>query len=183
MSKKPVPHPILTTPRLRLRRFRESDAAAMHVCYGDADVMRYWDTLPHTRMIESERVVRYAIDCTPAYYRSWAVADAATDDCLGLVNYHDGHIRSRRATIGYMITPARQRQGIGREAVSAVIEHCFHDLKLHRLMAVIRPLNLASRALVEGLGFRCEGTLRENTRVGEVWWDDVVYGLLADDWA
>ncbi len=30
------------------------------------------------------RTVRSLIDCTPSYYRFWAVADAGTDRCLGL---------------------------------------------------------------------------------------------------
>src|SRR4051812_9637275 len=76
----------------------------------------------HTRRIETERAVRNSIDCTPSYYRVWAVADAATDRCLGMVNYHDGHIRSQRVTIGYIINPAHHRQGIATEAVSALLD-------------------------------------------------------------
>lgn len=178
MAKKPLPHPTLATARLRLRQFRAEDAEAMHACFGDPEAMRFWNHPPHARPIETERAVRNFIECTPSYYRFWAVADAGSDRCLGLVNYHDGHIRSRRATIGYLIDPARQRQGLATEAVSAMLDHCFGELRLHRLQAFIHPDNVASRRLAEKLGFRCEGRLRDNLRVGEEWRDDLLYALL-----
>jgi RimJ/RimL family protein N-acetyltransferase len=69
----------------------------MHECFANPEAMRFWNTPVHTSRIETERAVRRFIDCTPSYYRFWAVADAGTDRCLGMVNYHDGHIRSKRA--------------------------------------------------------------------------------------
>jgi ribosomal-protein-alanine N-acetyltransferase len=181
MAKPPAPHPVLTTRRLTLRQFRPDDADAMHECYADPEAMRFWDTEPHTKPIQTERAVRNSIDCTPAYYRVWAVADAATDRCLGMVNYHDGHIRSRRAAIGYIINPSRHRQGLATEAVTALIAHCFETLSLHRLEALIHPENAASQALVERLGFQREGLLRDHLRVGETWRDALIYARLATD--
>lgn len=125
--------------------------------------------------------MRRFIDCTPSYYRFWAVADAATDRRLGMVNYHDGHIRNKRVSIGYIVDPARLRQGIAAEAVSAMLEFCFGDLNLHRVQAFIHPDNIASRGLVEKLGFKCEGRLRDNLRVGDEWRDDMLYALLASE--
>lgn len=87
MAQKPEPHPVLSTRRLRLRQFRAEDADAMHECFAHAEAMRFWNHPVHTREIETERAVRRFIDCTPSYYRVWAVADAATDLCLGLVNF------------------------------------------------------------------------------------------------
>lgn len=153
----------------------------MHKCFADPEAMRFWNTPVHTKRIETERAVLRFIDCTPSYYRFWAVADAKTDHCLGLVNYHDGHIRNKRVSIGYIVDPARQRQGIATEAVSAMLDFCFGDLSLHRVQAFIHPGNTASLALVEKLGFRREGLLRDNLRVGDVWRDDVLYALLESD--
>jgi len=182
MAKKPIPHPILLTCRLRLRQFREDDADAMHECFGDPDVMRFWNLSVHTKRIETERAVRNYINCTPSYYRFWAVADAGSDRCIGLVAYYDGHIRSKRASIGYMVNPVCHRQGIATEAVSAMLDHCFRELHLHRVQAFIHPDNTASRAVVEKFGFRCEGLLRDNERVGDVWHDEMLYALLNTDY-
>jgi ribosomal-protein-alanine N-acetyltransferase len=181
MAKKPDQHPVLSTARLRLRQFGGGDVDAMHECFANADAMRFWNHPAHTKPIETERAVRRFIDCTPSYYRFWAVADAGTDRCLGLVNYHDGHIRSKRVAIGYIIDPARQRQGIATEAVSAMLDFCFSELGLHRVQAFIHPDNIASLRLAQKLGFRREGLLRDNLRVGDVWRDDALYALLETD--
>lgn len=181
MAKQPAPHPILMTPRLRLRQFREDDVDAMHACFTSAQAMRYWNTPLHTKRTGTERAVRRFIDCTPSYYRFWAVADKTTDLCLGLVNYHDGHIRNKRVAIGYMVDPAHCKQGLATEAVSAMIRFCFQDLGLHRLQAFIHPDNTPSLKLIEKLGFRREGLLRENLRVGDEWRDDLLYALLSTD--
>ena len=151
MAKEPIPHPTLSTPRLRLRQFRAEDADAMHECFAGAEVMRFWNRPVHTKRIETERAVRSYIDCTPSYYRVWAVADAESDRCIGLVSYHDGHIRNKRAAIGYMINPTHHRQGIATEAVSAMLDHCFGELHLHRMQALIQPDNRASIALLRDL--------------------------------
>ena len=182
MPKKPIPHPILSTRRLRLRQFRAEDAEAMHRCFADADAMRFWNQPVHTKRIETERAVRNFIDCTPSYYRYWAVADAGTDRCVGMVNYHDGHIRSKRMSIGYIIEPTRQREGLATEAVSAMLDFCFGELGLHRAQAFIHPDNTASIGLVGKLGFRREGLLCDNLRVGDVWRDDALYAILASEW-
>ena len=179
MPKKLIPHPVLETRRLRLRQFHAGDVDAMHECLADAGAMRFWNHAAHTERVQTERMVRNCIECTPAYYRFWAVADAKTDRCWGMVNYHDGHIRNKRVAIGYIINPARQREGIAAEAVSAMLDFCFGALGLHRVQAFIHPDNVASRALAEKLGFRCEGVLRESLRVGETWRDEMLYALLA----
>jgi ribosomal-protein-alanine N-acetyltransferase len=182
MAKGPKPHPILTTDRLVLRQFRVEDTDAMHEYFSNPDAMRYWHQPVHTKRIETERAVRNYIDCTPSYYRFWAVADAETDRCLGLVTYYDGHIRSKRVNIGYLIDPACQRQGIATEAVSAMLDFCFGELGLHRAQAFMHPDNAASIALVEKLGFCREGLLRDHLHTGDSWRDDVLYGLLGREW-
>ncbi|PTM52233.1 GNAT family N-acetyltransferase [Phreatobacter oligotrophus] len=179
MARPAVPHPVLETDRLRLRQFRPEDAEALHPAFCDAATMRWWNTPPHEKRIDTDRVVQRCIDCTPAYYRFWAVADRDTDLCIGLANYHDGHIRNRRASIGYLLVPGRQGQGLAREAVAAMIEHCTTVLKLHRLEAYIHPDNAASIGLATRLGFTAEGRLRDHLRVGEEWRDNLLLARIA----
>jgi [ribosomal protein S5]-alanine N-acetyltransferase len=182
MAKKSTPHPILSTRRLHLRQFRGDDAEAMHRCFANPEAMRFWNHPVHTKPIETERAVRRFIDCTPSYYRFWAVADAKTDRCCGMVNYHDGHMRNKRVTIGYIIDPALHQKGIATEAVSAMLNFCFGELHLHRVQAFIHPHNIASRKLVEKLGFRSEGLLHGNLRVDGAWRDEMLFALLETDW-
>jgi ribosomal-protein-alanine N-acetyltransferase len=62
-----------------------------------------------------------------------------------------------------------------------MLHHCFDALGLHRVQALIQPDNTASRALAEKLGFRCEGLLRDNLRVGDTGRDEMLHALLKTD--
>jgi RimJ/RimL family protein N-acetyltransferase len=95
-----------------------------------------------------------------------------------MVNYHKRDRANRSAHIGYMIHPSRHRQGVAREAVGALIGHCFGELGMHRLTAVIDTENAASCRLAEGFGFVREGVMRQTLFLGGVWRDDAIYGLL-----
>ena len=182
MTRMAVPHPILVTPRLRLRPYRLEDVDAMHECYSDPMLMRFWDRPPHTRRSQTERSVQRGMQNVPSRRRVWAVADAGTDRCLGMVNYHKRDPQNRNAHVGYMIHPAWHGRGLAREAVGALLAHCCGELQLHRLTAVIDTENAASCRLAEGFGFVREGVMRQTLLLGGVWRDDAVYGLLRPAW-
>jgi ribosomal-protein-serine acetyltransferase len=67
-------------------------------------------------------------------------------------------------------------------AVSALIGHGFHTLKLNRIEIRAGVRNRRSRAVPERLGFRHEGTLQQAERLGDRYVDHAVYGLLAGAW-
>ncbi len=106
--------------------------------------------------------MRNYINCTPPYYRFWAVANAETGLCIGLVTYYEGHVRRKRVSVGYMIDPACQRQGIATEVVSAMLNVCFGELGLHRAQAFTHPDNTAWVVLVKKRRFCREGVLRDH---------------------
>ena len=64
-----------------------------------------------------------------------------------------------------------------------MINHAFNALNLHRLNAVVDPRNLASARVLRKLGMREEGLLRENELVKGEWTDELVFAMLADEWA
>lgn len=124
--------------------------------------MRFWNRPPGKRRRQTECAVRRHFAANPAKSRVWAVADAATDRCLGMVNYLNASPQLRSADIGYLIHPSYHRQGIVNEAVTALIECCFGTLAMHRLTAFIDRDNNASCRLAKNLGFRREGLLRKS---------------------
>jgi RimJ/RimL family protein N-acetyltransferase len=160
MAKQLLPHPTLVTPACACASFAPRMWRRCSDCFANPEAMRFWNTPVHTKLIETEGAVRRFIHCTPSYYRFWAVADAGTDRCLGMVNSHDRHIRNKRVAIGNTIDPPCHRQGIATDAVSAMLRYSFGELGLHRVEAFIHLHNMPSRAWVEKLGFRCEGLLR-----------------------
>lgn len=101
---------------------------------------------------------------------------------LGTVNLN--HIvwgASRSAKLGYSIDVNHQGQGYGKEAVQAAVSYAFKTLHLHRLEAHVMRANAPSIALVNSLGFCCEGVCSGYLYVNGRWEDHLRYALLGDD--
>jgi ribosomal-protein-alanine N-acetyltransferase len=89
------------------------------------------------------------------------------------------------ASIGWRVAASAQGQGLAHEMVAAAIAWCFAPSGpgLHRLSAAIMPGIDRSIRLAERLGFALEGTKRCLIRIGGVWHDHHIFGLINDAWA
>ncbi len=107
----------------------------------------------------------------------------SADAIAGVINVSEivrGHFQS--AYLGYYAFEPCAGQGLLREGLQLVIAHCFGKLRLHRLEANIQPENPRSIALVQGLGFVCEGFSPRYLKIGGRWRDHQRWALLVEDW-
>lgn len=72
--------------------------------------------------------------------------------------------------------------GHATEALHALIDHAFGPLDYNRLEADIDPRNAASARVLERLGFKREGLLRDRWIVNGEISDTEMYGLLRKEW-
>lgn len=80
--------------------------------------------------------------------------------------------------IGYTIAEKAQGRGIGTAAVHAFVDKIFRETKIRRLFAYVAEENMASRKLLEKIGFVQEGVCREHYVINGVATNEVYYGLL-----
>lgn len=85
------------------------------------------------------------------------------------------------AYLGYWIARSFAGRGIMPTALALVVDHCFDTARLHRVEANIRPENVASRRVVEKLGFRLEGTRERYIHISGLWRDHLSYALTVED--
>jgi [ribosomal protein S5]-alanine N-acetyltransferase len=107
--------------------------------------------------------------------------EIASNEVVGVVNINEivaGAFQS--AYLGYYGMSSFSRQGFMTEALRAAVSFAFGDLGLHRLEANIQPENIASIALVRGLGFQKEGFSPSYLRINGQWRDHERWALLAD---
>jgi ribosomal-protein-serine acetyltransferase len=104
-------------------------------------------------------------------------------DLSGVVGTHRIDWENRSTGLGYWIDGAQEGRGIVTRSVAAVLDYLFISLNLHRVEIRAATDNQRSRAVPERLGFRLEGVLRQDHRVGDVWQDLAVYGLLRSEWS
>jgi RimJ/RimL family protein N-acetyltransferase len=176
---------VFDTLRLTIRPWTEGDAADMHaLVFGDAEAMRFWNMPVSRSEKEMARSIRRSRAASPIKHVGWAVVLKETGQGIGFLNFHHRDIASRRLEIGYIIGRAFWQRGYGREAVSALLGHCFDVMQCHRVEATIDPANTASRRLAERLGFRQEGgPMRQRLKMPDGRFADILmYGLLAADW-
>ena len=172
----------LTTERLSVQMMRLEHAASLAEYRSDPEVARFqdWD-VPFT-MEMAERLVDGQSQLDGPVNDDWVqLAVVVGPRSIGdvAVGIHDN---GKQATIGYSITTTEQGKGYATEAVGAVIGALFAEAHLHRIVAGIDPQNIASRRVLEKLGFRYEGRSVQSVFVRGEWVDDDRFALLASEY-
>jgi ribosomal-protein-alanine N-acetyltransferase len=67
------------------------------------------------------------------------------------------------------------------ESVRTVVRFGFNQLGLHRIEAVCLPTNIASKHLLERLGFTLEGYARAYLRIDGAWQDHLMFAMLKEE--
>ncbi len=84
-------------------------------------------------------------------------------------------------TVGYKMDKDYTGRGFCKEALTEGIRVMFEDLGLHKIDAIVLPRNDASIAILEGLGFKREGLLRDKIKLNGKWEDHYAYSLLESE--
>jgi ribosomal-protein-serine acetyltransferase len=95
---------------------------------------------------------------------------------VGLCDIAEGH-----GSLCYWISGAWQRLGMATKAARAVVAHGFGPLGLRRVEAWMIAGDSRGCALAERLGFVPEATLRRRQLHRDTWHDQIVYGMLKDE--
>lgn len=175
--------PILDTPRLRLRLPVGADVPALFAIFNDPETMRYWTTPAMGDLAEAEALLRdIRRHAEAGTLFQWGLARREDDLLIGTCTLFRIENEHRRCELGYILRRDHWGRGLAHEALTAVVNHAFGTLRLHRLEADIDPRNAASVRSVERLGFTLEGHLRERYFVAGEIQDSLIYGLLAPTW-
>jgi RimJ/RimL family protein N-acetyltransferase len=174
----------IETERLRLRLLVPEDLAAVHAFESRADVCRwlYWGPRSdeECRAVLERKIAR-ARDA-PETGVALAVELKAGGELAGHTDLTLGAPEHRQGELGFVFHPDHQGRGYATEAARAMLALAFATYRLHRVEARAEPRNSASVRVLERLGMRLEGRLRENEWVKGEWQSEVVYGLLAREW-
>jgi RimJ/RimL family protein N-acetyltransferase len=109
---------------------------------------------------------------------SFAIAVAGSSEVVGQVRLMDWSRDEQRVEIGIWLERKYWGRGYGTEGVRLACRFAFQSMRIHRILAKVVSGNNQCAAMLRTLGFRLEGTLRREARVGRTWTDVWVYGLL-----
>jgi ribosomal-protein-alanine N-acetyltransferase len=140
----------IETTRLLLRPFAESDAAAvMHFTDGEFETEKAvleWIHWIKREDVISKPLIVFAIECK------------LTGDCIGRVYIHGKYELGGEVEIGYGIAKEHRNKGYATEAAKAAVWYAFEKAGQDVLCAIVKPENIASRRVIEKIGFMNCGT-------------------------
>lgn len=170
----------ISTPRLQLRLPRPEDLDGyMEFCNSEF-VLRYNAMTVSTRDGVEAALLRGAME-----EDTLMMEEKSTGKILGAVFLSDDSLRYGVASkeLSYFLREEAARQGYMTEALTAVIRYLFDiDPELECVSARSFAPNIASRKLLEKLGFQQEGTVRRCVRGhGGIVYDDTLYSLFKED--
>ena len=104
-------------------------------------------------------------------------------DVVGHLSTSNADPRAGRFSYGIAIGRAFHRRGYASDAVVVLLRYMFGERRYHKVEAEIYAYNEASLALHERLGFQQEGRLRDHEFFAGRYYDVVVMGMTADEFA
>ena len=175
--------PTLEGERVALRWLTAADADDIYEIYSDPEAMRFWSTTAMTARSQARTLLREIREEHAAgNLHEWGLACPKGGRIIGTCTLFHFDRSNRRAEIGFALGRNWWGRGLMGEALTVLLDFAFEELGLRRIEADTDPGNSASIRLLESLGFRREGLLRERWNVGGELQDTVFLGLLAREY-
>jgi ribosomal-protein-alanine N-acetyltransferase len=173
----PTNFPELKTERLLLRMIHDSDAEIIFRLYANEKVMLQRGEPVFENKSQAEKIIFYwrKLFAQENGLR-WGIVFRSTGKMIGSVGFKKIEQQHLRAVMGYELDPDWWNRGIMTEAVKAVSDFGLNEMKLHSIEANITPDHVASRRVLEKLGYKMEAHYRENYFY-EGWWDSAIWSL------
>ena len=153
---------ILETDRLILRPLKREDSQeAFKNWSSDPNVAKYTTWEAH----KSEKETKEFIDGVISNYNanlmdSWGIILKASNRLIGTGGYTPGSKKGNICTIGYALSKKYWNRGIMTEAVRKMVEYGFSHLQPSRIQSYTNIEHIASQRVLEKIGFKFEGVLR-----------------------
>lgn len=172
----------LTTARLILRPWKESDLKDFYAYASVDGVGQMAGWLPHKGLDESRRILQHFIQgkhCFALEHQGKVIGS------LGIEQYNEPFYPEldtlRGREIGYVLSKNYWGRGLMPEAVEAVVQYLFHEIGFDFIIVGHFIHNNRSRRVIEKCGFRYIKTVPYETRYDTIE-DSMEYILTQKEW-
>jgi RimJ/RimL family protein N-acetyltransferase len=174
----------IDTERLTLRKFDYSDAE---------DMLEFWISDPKIQFLYSEPIYTTKKDVNKLLsnhiasyekedYYHWAIIEKKTNYCIGQISFFSIDTKNHYGEIKYGIGRKFQNKGYATEATKVILEYGFNKINLHKVQISHKKNNLASKAIINKLKFKYEGTLRDHFFVNGHYIDRPYYSMIKKEY-
>lgn len=155
----------IETERLLLRGWKLEDAEDFYEYSKHPDVGPNAGWKPHASIEESRGLLREWVK-EDGPDTLWAVVDKESGRAIGSIGLHEDGSRPDvpdGKMLGYVLSADHWGRGLMTEAVNAILDYAFLDMRLKLVSVNHYSINRRSRRVIEKTGFVYEGTLRRGT--------------------
>ncbi len=174
---------MLETERLILRPLTLEDADRVEELASDYDVAKTTLTVPHPYPKGSaKKFIRHVLDAEKeGKIVIFAIINKEESSLIGIMNLsintsHD------RGELAYWIGKPYWGKGFGTEAAKELVKLGFDELHLNRIFAASFTSNPGSWRIMEKIGMKYEGTLKQHLVKWGVYIDLAYYGILKEEY-
>ena len=112
-----------------------------------------------------------------------AIEIKETGEAIGLATLGPIDWKNRKGFHGIKLkSDAPKGQGYATEAVLLIMKYAFEELQLNRLDGSILEYNIPSQRLYEKCGWKVEGRVRQSVFKGNGFHDEIIVGILRDEY-
>jgi ribosomal-protein-alanine N-acetyltransferase len=174
--------PVLCGTQVILRELRASDAPSLFALLTTEEVARFISP-PPTTVEGFEKFIAWTIRQRRAgTYACFAVTLKGYDTAIGIFQMRETEPGFGTAEWGFAIGSPFWGTGVFQEGADLVLEFAFETLGVHRLEARSAVRNGRGNGALRKVGAVQEGLLRKSFLRNGEYLDQVLYGIVEDDW-
>ncbi|MFE9429246.1 GNAT family N-acetyltransferase [Kitasatospora sp. NPDC006697] len=125
---------------------------------------------------------RLVVDDSRTELVQFSIVELAGNSLIGAASFWGIDTHNRTAHIGLGLRPSARGKGYGTDVVAVLCHYGFTIRGLHRIQIETLVDNHAMLTAAERNGFTREGVLRRSAWVLGEFMDEVLLGLLAEEW-
>lgn len=174
--------PNLETNRLVLRKLEVSDAEEYFSVLSDPETIKHtrWDLFNTV-----EDSIAYLIYLEQKYQSRqafhWGIIEKDSQKLIGRVAFISFDEENDRTEIGYVISKHYWNKGFISEAIQELIKYGFNELGVNRIEARCNEDNIGSERVMQKVGMKFEGILREQLKMKGNYKNQKHYSLIRSD--
>lgn len=171
-------------PNVSLREFEFDDWMAVHKYASQERACIYQPWGPNNEDQTKEYIYKIIKDSLDESRTRYVFAIELQNNKT-VIGAGELNIRDKGNAIGeisYIINPEYWGNGYATEAANCLLQFGFDKLSLHRIYATCDPRNTASTRVLEKIGMKLEGRMREVLLIRDGWRDSLLYSFLEGEW-
>ncbi len=168
---------------VHLRPCTSEDWEEFYINYFDSPARFFLDSLVELPLTEEEAKQQWKdfLEKSKQQGRINFIIESPAGEKVGCLNLNSIDERNGTFSIGMQIGREYRGKGYGTAAMKILLQYAFYERRLHKFQGFVIEGNIASETMLKKLGCVQEGVIRGTTYHQGTYWNELHYGLFAEE--